>query len=193
MTRRRLILLFMVWFISASCVGCATPVSPTARPTLPPAPTLAPTATRTPNRDLRVGVRADVHLLNPYLGFNDTEKLCIESIYETLLTADVATGVGPGLADSFEWDPGNAGATFHLNPDARWSDGQPVTADDVVFSFGFVRQQQLPIYFSIARSFGGVEKVDDHTVHLSSTGHRLMGRALSAPRSASCHSTSGRT
>lgn len=49
----------------------------------------------------------------------------------------------PGLAR--EWAVGADGRTyyFRLDPDARWSDGKPVTTDDVVFSFYFMRSPHL--------------------------------------------------
>ncbi len=39
----------------------------------------------------------------------------------------------PGVAQS--WELGETRATFHLRPDARWSDGSPVTAQDFVFGW----------------------------------------------------------
>jgi oligopeptide transport system substrate-binding protein len=42
-------------------------------------------------------------------------------------------GYAPGVAES--WEVRELGATFHLRPDARWSDGKPVTARDFVFGW----------------------------------------------------------
>jgi peptide/nickel transport system substrate-binding protein len=44
--------------------------------------------------------------------------------------------VEPGLAESWEYDADSFTWTFTLRPDARFSNGEPVTSDDVVFSFG---------------------------------------------------------
>lgn len=44
-------------------------------------------------------------------------------------------GFTPHLADSWEWSRDSMSIAFHLNPRARWHDGQPVRANDVRFSF----------------------------------------------------------
>jgi peptide/nickel transport system substrate-binding protein len=48
------------------------------------------------------------------------------------------------LARSIETDDARSYVTFHLNPQARFSDGQPVRADDVVFSWGLLRDKGRP-------------------------------------------------
>jgi peptide/nickel transport system substrate-binding protein len=189
--RKQTLLLLTLVLVSGLCLqACAPAATPTPTPKPVPTATAAPptpvppTPTPEPHDDLNIAVQLDANLLNPYLGFNSTETFCIGSIYETLFSYDYETGLGPGLADSFDWDMGNVGMTVHLNPDAQWQDGTPVTADDVVFSFTYIQQQQFPIFFAIARTFGGAEKVDDHTVHFqfngpSVDGPRFIGTAIS--------------
>jgi peptide/nickel transport system substrate-binding protein len=49
-----------------------------------------------------------------------------------------STGVPkPWLARSWETSPDGKTWTFHLQPNAKWTDGQPLTADDVVFTFDY--------------------------------------------------------
>jgi microcin C transport system substrate-binding protein len=48
------------------------------------------------------------------------------------------------LAESVELGPERAWAAFNLNPNARWHDGLPVTADDVVFTFESVMKDGDP-------------------------------------------------
>jgi peptide/nickel transport system substrate-binding protein len=43
-------------------------------------------------------------------------------------------GFTPALADSWTWAPDSLSIAFHLNPKARWHDGVPVTAEDVVYT-----------------------------------------------------------
>ena len=43
--------------------------------------------------------------------------------------------LNPGVAESWEFNDDNTQLTFHLRADALWSDGQPVTANDFVYSF----------------------------------------------------------
>jgi len=64
----------------------------------------------------------------------------------------------PSLAESWEFSDGGSTLIFHLRADARWSDGQPVTADDVVFSW---RAQIDPrIAWAYASSKDGIESVE---------------------------------
>jgi peptide/nickel transport system substrate-binding protein len=48
------------------------------------------------------------------------------------------------LAESLEVPPDRSEVTFNLNPDARFSDGHPVTADDVLFSLNVLREKGRP-------------------------------------------------
>jgi hypothetical protein len=51
-----------------------------------------------------------------------------------LVKRDETEKIIPSLADSWDVSPDATTFTFHLNKDAKWSDGQAVTADDVVYT-----------------------------------------------------------
>ena len=64
------------------------------------------------------------------------EHRIFEALFEGLVAVDPQTADGvPGVAES--WDVSDDGLTytFHLREDAVWSDGVPITADDVVYSW----------------------------------------------------------
>ncbi len=61
------------------------------------------------------------------------------------------------VADDLSW------ARFHLRADARWHDGQPITADDLVFTFRTLAKQGAPYYRQVLRLFN-VEKEGRLTV-----------------------------
>jgi oligopeptide transport system substrate-binding protein len=64
----------------------------------------------------------------------DIESYNIQhTVMEGLLRYDVNGDLVPGVAERWELDERRA--TFWLRPDARWSDGQPVTAHDFVFAW----------------------------------------------------------
>jgi microcin C transport system substrate-binding protein len=68
-----------------------------------------------------------------------------------------------------EWALGSDGHTiyFHLDPDARWSDGTPVTADDYVFGLEFMRSKYIlaPWYNNYFNEIiTGLVKYDDYTI-----------------------------
>ncbi len=49
----------------------------------------------------------------------------------------------PGVAQSWAADPVNKTIYYRMDPDARWSDGKPITTDDVVFFFYYMRSPHL--------------------------------------------------
>ncbi|WP_197376191.1 ABC transporter substrate-binding protein [Mycolicibacterium baixiangningiae] len=57
-------------------------------------------------------------------------------VYDTLLRMKEPDGQGvvPGLAESYSYDPATSTYTFKIRSTAKFSDGTPLTADDVVFS-----------------------------------------------------------
>jgi hypothetical protein len=66
---------------------------------------------------------------------NTSERIVFDHLYETLFTIDCEDGVRPGLAVSWTRDKGGRCWTFDLRGNARFWDGTPVTARDVVESW----------------------------------------------------------
>ncbi|HEY2066923.1 MAG TPA: ABC transporter substrate-binding protein, partial [Gemmatimonadaceae bacterium] len=52
-------------------------------------------------------------------------------------------GFRPQLADRWDWAPDSLSIAFHLNPRARWHDGQPVRASDVRYSVRLIKDPTL--------------------------------------------------
>lgn len=81
----------------------------------------------------------------------------------------------PGLAKSWEHTDDHLTWTFHLRKGIRWSDGRPITADDVIFTFDVLYDPKIPNAAKDLLQVDGkrfrVEKVDDYTfkVHLANT------------------------
>jgi peptide/nickel transport system substrate-binding protein len=71
----------------------------------------------------------------------------------------------PRLATSWEFSADNRDLTFHLRPDARWSDGTPVTAEDVRFTFLAQNDPRVDsVGMEIKDFIKDVEVMDPHTV-----------------------------
>jgi len=71
------------------------------------------------------------------------------------------------VAERIETPPDRSWVIFHLNPKARFNDGEPVTADDVVFSFNTLRDKGRPFFAAYWASVRQVEAVDRRTVRFS--------------------------
>jgi peptide/nickel transport system substrate-binding protein len=71
----------------------------------------------------------------------------------------------PELARSYDWSPDHKTLTFHLREDALWSDGVPVTAEDVVWTWQVQTDPQVAWDSAhMKNGIARVEAVDPHTV-----------------------------
>lgn len=68
------------------------------------------------------------------------------------------------LAETVEWDDARSYIQFNINPKARWHDGQPVTPEDVMFTFELLRDKGRPPFSSRLNSVERMEKVGEHGV-----------------------------
>ncbi|HEX6291217.1 MAG TPA: ABC transporter substrate-binding protein [Herpetosiphonaceae bacterium] len=65
----------------------------------------------------------------------------VHGIYEPLMIYNVVKGeLTPWLATEYAWSDDNKKLTFKLRDDVQWSDGQPFTAKDVVFTFNLLQK-----------------------------------------------------
>ncbi len=77
--------------------------------------------------------------LNYYLDNNVLSAEIFGAIYETLLALNPITlEYEPGLAEKWTISKDRRTFTFHLNPLARWSDGTPITAKDVLWTYAII-------------------------------------------------------
>lgn len=88
--------------------------------------------------------RGDLSTMDPARMSWQQEFRIARLVYEGLVRNDVFDPdyrVIPAAAESWDLSPDGRTYTFHLRPDARWSNGQPVTASDFLFSW---RRSMLP-------------------------------------------------
>lgn len=87
-------------------------------------------------------------------------------LYDTLTTQveDDALSEYGLLAESVEVAEDKSWVIFNLRPEARWHDGQPVTADDVVFTFNTLIEKGNPRYRYYYADVEKAEKLGDHRV-----------------------------
>ncbi|WP_417222721.1 extracellular solute-binding protein [Amphritea sp.] len=93
----------------------------------------------------------------------------IGMIYDSLLTRaqDEAFSLYGLLAESLEVADDRSWIIFNINPKARFSDGQPVTAEDVIYSFKLLREQGSPFYQSYYREISSIEALSERRVKFS--------------------------
>jgi peptide/nickel transport system substrate-binding protein len=74
------------------------------------------------------------------------------------------------LASTVETDAERSYVTFGLNPAAKFSDGKPVTADDVIFTWQLLRDHGRPNYQTYYSKVVKAEALDDRTVRFDLSG-----------------------
>ncbi|MEE4362288.1 MAG: ABC transporter substrate-binding protein [Desulfotignum sp.] len=82
-------------------------------------------------------------------------------VFDTLVWKD-KNGYIPALADSWSYDPEKMAFAFTLNPRAKWHDGLPLTAADVVFTIAYFKQH--PYRWISTHALDRAEAKDAYTV-----------------------------
>jgi len=88
-----------------------------------------------PRADLVFLNGAEPETLDPSLITGQPEGRIAGALFEGLTTFNEAAQAVPGVAERWDISPDGRVYTFHLRPTARWSNGEPVTADDFVRSW----------------------------------------------------------
>ena len=120
---------------------------------------------------IRLAGRGSFDSLNPFI-LKGTPAGAVRLVFETLMmeTSDEAAAAYGMLAETIEYPKDRAYATFTLRAQARWHDGKPVTADDVVFSFDILKAKGHPQYATYWQNVTKAEKLDDRKVKFTFGG-----------------------
>ena len=136
-----------------------------------------PPTSSVPADSVVVGLLADIQSWNPYLAEDAANEEILSLIYPSLAVEQVdyqqhPPSFAPSLAESWDFSEDGLTLTFHLRSDAKWSDGVPVTSEDVLFSWRAQTSEALGWMWSdITDSIEAVEAPDAHTVRYRFT-HR---------------------
>lgn len=90
-------------------------------------------------------------------------------VFETLLarSADEPFTLYGLIAETVETPPDRSWVEFTLNPNATFSDGQPVTVDDVIFSMEILRDKGRPNYAATYGKIDSVERVGERGIRFN--------------------------
>ncbi len=111
---------------------------------------------------------------NPHLSSGTKDDLIGRIVYEPLATIDIQSNIIPVLISEVPTDTNGGLAadgksvTYKLKSGIKWSDGQPFTADDVVFTYDYIVDPKTAAtsvakYITVAK----VEKIDTLTVKVN--------------------------
>src|SRR5579859_321177 len=87
-------------------------------------------------------------------------------VYEPLVYVNPLQGgkTTPMLASSFTWGADSKSLTFNLRSGVKWSDGQPLTSADVVYTFNLILQKKVPDINGLLSVVSGVTAASGSTV-----------------------------
>jgi peptide/nickel transport system substrate-binding protein len=104
-----------------------------------------PNADHEKNQILYTAVASDPRTFNPILITDSTSAQLTGDLFESLIRMNpVTTLPEAGLAEKWDIAPDNKAITFHLRHDAKWFDGQPITAHDVLFTLDVIYDPKVP-------------------------------------------------
>ncbi len=115
-------------------------------------------------------------MLNPHLASGTKDDDASRVVYEPLCIFDGAEKLIPVLSAELPTvENGGLAAdgrsvTWKLKQGVKWSDGQPFTAEDVIFTWRYVTAPQTgAITAGVCQNIAAIDKVDDYTVKISFT------------------------
>jgi peptide/nickel transport system substrate-binding protein len=143
------------------------------------APACQPAPDPAPPRPLRIVVAADLPNLDPQSAWDEVSSAVLGNVFDTLVRFDASLRVGAGVARSWislddrTW-------RFRLDERARFHDGTPVRAADIIFSIE--RQQTLTGSGGqvFARQVSAVSAIDESTVDVTTAAPAALLANLAA-------------
>jgi peptide/nickel transport system substrate-binding protein len=182
--RLPIVFILVLFFVLAACGGTAqtstgsstasTPIVSQATEAVTEASTASASAAQSDGDTLRLLYWQAPTTVNPHLSAGTKDLSASRIAYEPLannnaegalvpiLAAEIPSLENGGLAED------GLSVTWKLKEGVRWADGEPFTAEDVVFTFAYVSNPDVgstsaPNYTAVA----GVEAVDDFTVKVT--------------------------
>ncbi len=185
---RLLVLLASASLILSSCASSASSSPSSASPgpsstaVSSPQSTPAPSATPTVSQaTLKVGWASEPDTLNPLTTHSSEAKDVLRLIYDSLLGYGLDLKPEPRLAKSFEYSSDGTSITFHLQPNAAWTDGQPVTSSDVKYTYEEIHKDSLGSNATYLKDLVGVDTPDAATAVVKFTKPQAFNPGLAVP------------
>lgn len=122
-----------------------------------------------------------VNSLNPLFATTESEKVLSKLMFATLSMVDYSGHVGLGLAESVIPDETGRVWTLTLKDGLKWSDGEPITLDDVIYTINLTKDPTINTAY--ASNFSGVtiERIDDTLVFALPSAYADFDSTLNIP------------
>lgn len=127
---------------------------------------------------ITIGLVGEPDTLVPYIFTSDKESLVQMQLFDYLFQTDETGATVPNLVESVEFDEATLTYTWKINQNAVWSDGEPLTIDDVIFTLNSLAAPEYTggtsnsvlniagyaeVNSGAAETMSGIQKIDEHT------------------------------
>lgn len=117
---------------------------------------------------LNIGATSDILTFNDLYTTQGADREVAGLVFSSLTTIDATGEATPDLAESWENSDDGLIWTFHLKENVTWHDGEPFTADDVVFTYSIPLAEDYtgPRAYNF-EAIDTIEALDDYTVQIT--------------------------
>jgi peptide/nickel transport system substrate-binding protein len=133
---------------------------------------------------LRIGVTQDIDSLNPFISITRTGTDILRTAFDYLTVySQEDQAPEPSLAESWDTSEDKLTWTFHMRKDAKWSDGEPITAADPEFTYNKMMTDETAATAngSYVKEFESVKATDEHTLVIKTKKPQATMTALDIP------------
>ena len=129
----------------------------------PAAPGSSEEGAATEGRVLRIGTSTEVVAWAPLNSASITDMWVMNQMYPPLNIMNEDGTLTPHLATEMTVSDDGSSVTIKLDPNFKWSDGEPITAEDVQFTLDRIRDNHLISASGLIANYDSTEVVDDQT------------------------------
>ena len=151
--------------------------APAAAGSESPAPA-APAAPASTMDTLIVRNSGDPMSFNPSVASDDNLYYAAMCMFHRLTKLDTTKSPVPDAAESWDVSEDALTITWHLKDGLKWSDGEPLTADDVKYTFDYIKEHPETYFSTSMQIVDSIEVVDDLTVvfHMNTADMSFVAR-----------------
>ncbi|TXG77264.1 peptide ABC transporter substrate-binding protein [Patescibacteria group bacterium] len=113
------------------------------------------------------GVIGRIDTLNPVYAMTQSERSASHLIFSGLFRYDASNNLAGDLGETWRQSEDGRVYTVSLRKDAQWHDGEKVTADDVVYTLGLIKNPQTRSYLYRTWQDVSVKAVDRYTLEFT--------------------------
>jgi peptide/nickel transport system substrate-binding protein len=129
----------------------------------------------------KAGFSTDVDGINPFVNYSDITWEAFHLNYDFLTWYDHDYRPVPDLATSWTHTADGKVWTYTIRQGVKWSDGVPLTAADIAFTYNYILKYQLSFYLSYLENVTKVEAPNDTTLVITSSKPSALMLALYIP------------